>query len=414
MNIFMRWIEKAGVPEAYQSLVHHAILGVLLLLLCYLANWIAKRIIVKIIHKIAYRTKVKWDDFLVERGVFIRLSHLVPGLILYHGALIFPSEELGNWLQRVSLAYIGLCVAASLHALLNTLQDIYRELQTEKAKPITGYVQTLQLLLWLGTVIYTIATLMGRSPAGFLTGLGALSAILMLVFRDTILGLVAGVQLTANDMVRLGDWIEVPRYGADGDVIDITLHTVIIRNFDQTITTIPAHALIADSFKNWRGMQEAGGRRIKRSLMIDLNTVKFCDAALLDKLEQSQVVKEYIRERRQQIDEWNREHEVDVSCPINGRRITNLGSFRAYISGYLKNHPHIHKTSLMFLIRQLEPTEKGVPLEIYVFTTDTRWVVYEGIQADIFDHLIAAAPWFELALYQAPSGQDFWKLTGAL
>ena len=401
--------EKSGVPEAYHGLVYHVLLLLVLGLVGYLSNWVAKRVIVRTIHRITSRTRVKWDDQLSERGVFVRLSHLVPGVILYHGVLLFPSEGLSVWLQRVALSYIGLCVVASLHALLNGLQDIYRSMQTA-AKPITGYVQTVQLLIWLGAGIYTVATLLGRSPMGFLTGLGALSAIMMLVFRDTILGLVAGVQLTANDMVRLGDWIEMPKYGADGDVIDITLHSVKIRNFDQTITTIPAHALIADSFKNWRGMQEAGGRRIKRSLMIDLHTVKFCDAALLNKLETSQVVKDYIRSRREEIEKWNKTQGVDMSCPINGRRITNLGSFRAYIEGYLKNHPKIHKTGLVFLVRQMEPTDKGVPLELYVFTTDTRWIHYEGIQADIFDHLIAAAPWFELSLYQAPSGHDLRQL----
>jgi miniconductance mechanosensitive channel len=377
-----------------------------LILICILANWITKRVIVRVIHKITYKTKVDWDQTLSERGVFIRLSHLVPGLILYHGAYLAREPGLTLLIQRVSLAYVGICVAASLHALLNALQDIYRRFQGANVKPITGYVQSVQLVLWLGAVVYSVATLMGRSPAGFLTGLGALSAVLMLVFRDTILGLVAGVQLTANDMVRIGDWIEMPKYGADGDVIDITLHTVMVRNFDQTITTIPAHALIADSFKNWRGMHEAGGRRIKRSLMVDMATVKFCEPELLEKFEKVQVLQDYIRQRKKQIEQWNEDNGVDTSCPLNGRRITNLGTFRAYITDYLKNHPGIHQSGLVFLVRQMEPSEKGVPLEIYVFTKDTRWPIYEGVQADIFDHLIAAAPWFELSLFQAPSGAD--------
>lgn len=392
-----RWVE----PALYLFL---------LFLICFVANLVTKKIIVRFLHHLAYRTKVTWDQTLVERGVFIRLSHLVPGVILYYGAAGLSPLWLTLWLQRVALAYIGLCVAASLHALLNALQDIYRNKVSDKAKPITGYVQTVQLLLWLGAIIYVVATLLGRSPAGFLTGLGALSAILMLVFRDSILGLVAGVQLTANDMVRLGDWIEMPKFGADGDVIDITLHTVKIRNFDQTITTIPAHALIADSFKNWRGMHEAGGRRIKRSLFVDMHTVKFCEPDLLAKFERVQLLREYIRERRKEIDAWNQENGVDTTCPLNGRRITNLGAFRAYISGYLRQHPGIHTSGLVFLVRQLEPSDKGIPLELYVFTTDTRWPVYEGIQADVFDHLIAAAPWFELALFQAPGGRDLQSL----
>ena len=380
--------------------------GAGLLAVCALANWVAKRVIVRVIHHITLKTRVKWDQTLSERGVFVRLSHLVPGLILYHGAHLFDQPVLTLWLQRVALAYVGICVAASLHALLNALQDIYRSFQGASVKPITGYVQSVQLVLWLGAIVYAVATLMGRSPAGFLTGLGALSAVLMLVFRDTILGLVAGVQLTANDMVRIGDWIEMPKFGADGDVIDITLHTVMVRNFDQTVTTIPAHALIADSFKNWRGMHESGGRRIKRSLMVDLSTVKFCEPALLEKFEKVQVLQEYIRQRKKEIEQWNENNGVDTSCPLNGRRITNLGTFRAYITDYLKNHPGIHHSGMVFLVRQMEPTEHGVPLEIYVFTQDTRWPVYEGVQADIFDHLIAAAPWFDLSLFQSPSGSD--------
>lgn len=405
----IEWIENSlpfTLVTPWDVILPRILVAVALLTLCALGNLITKRVIVRLIHKITRTTRVKWDEILSDRGVFIRLSHLVPGLILYHGAYLFEEPLTVLWMQRMALAYVGLCVAASLHALLNGIQDIYRSLQDANVKPITGYVQTAQLVLWLGAIIYAVATLMGRSPVGFLTGLGALSAILMLVFKDTILGLVAGVQLTANDMVRLGDWIEMPKYGADGDVIDITLHTVMVRNFDQTITTIPAHALIVDSFKNWRGMHESGGRRIKRSLMVDMHTVKFCEPELLEKFAKVQVLKDYISERRKQIDQWNTENQIDVTCPLNGRRITNLGTFRAYITDYLKNHPAIHQTGMVFLVRQMEPTEKGVPLEIYVFTKDTRWPVYEGVQGDIFDHLIAAAPWFDLSIFQAPSGSD--------
>lgn len=404
MIAFVSWV--SFLPESWAPGWRYAVLAAGLVVLCVLANWLAKRLIVRGIHRWTAKTRVAWDDLLSQRGVFVRLSHLVPGVLLYQGAILFVDLGLQVPLQRIALAYLGICVAASVHALLNALQDIYRRYATAGAKPITGYVQSLQLLLWLGAVVYAVATLLGRSPAGFLTGLGALSAILMLVFRDTILGLVAGVQLTANDLVRLGDWIEMPKYGADGDVIDITLHSVRIRNFDQTITTIPAHALMADSFKNWRGMHEAGGRRIKRSICIDMHTVKFCDAAMLEKFRQVEVLKRYIEGKEAEISAWNREKGVDERCPLNGRRITNLGTFRAYIGDYLRAHPGIHTEGLIFLIRQLDPTEKGIPLEIYVFTKDTRWPVYEGIQADVFDHLLAAAPWFDLAVYQAPGGRD--------
>jgi miniconductance mechanosensitive channel len=251
-----------------------------------------------------------------------------------------------------------------------------------------------------------VSTLLNRSPMGFITGIGALSAVLMLVFRDSILGLVAGIQLTADDMVRIGDWIEMPKYGADGDVIEVGLHTVKVQNFDKTITTIPTHALISDSFRNWRGMQESGGRRIKRSLMMDTGTVKFCDNDMLDRFETSEYVGPWIKENRHDVDSYNREKEIDISIPVNGRRITNIGAFRHYIEGYLRKHPSVHQEGMTFLVRQLAPTEKGLPLELYVFTNDTRWIQYEGIQADIFDHLLAAASWFDLAVYQAPSGHD--------
>jgi len=390
------WMEKVRV----------IVQGLLLVLACVLGNALTKSLILRLLHRVVRRTKVSWDDALMNRSVFTRLSHLVPGLILYYGAHAFESPEFTDWLQRVAMAYVVFGVAFSVHALLNAGQDIYRGFPFSASRPITGYVQTLQLVMWFGAAVFVIASLLNRSPAGFLTGLGALSAVLMLVFKDSILGLVAGIQITANDMVRIGDWIEMPKYGTDGDVIDISLHTVKVRNWDKTISTIPTHALISDSFKNWRGMQEAGGRRIKRSLMIDLNSVKFCDEDLLARLDGVVNLKTYLTSRRKEVEEWNREKGVEPGCPINGRRLTNLGTFRAYVQAYLREHPLIHQEGMTFLVRQLAPTEKGVPIEIYVFAKDIRWVKYEEIQADLFDHLFAAVPWFDLRLFQAPSGRD--------
>jgi miniconductance mechanosensitive channel len=406
MEILSEWLVSLKVSPALEPYVLSGILGVGLLLAAMLANAIAKFLILKGVHPLVFRTRYTWDDYLVERGVFTRLSHLVPGLVIYYGALLFPFDGFANWLQRVAVAYIVFGVARSLHALLNAGQDIYKKLPFSASRPITGYVQIVQLLIWFMAAIFVVASLLNKSPAGFLTGLGALSAVLMLVFKDTILGLVAGIQITANDMVRIGDWITLPKYGADGDVIDITLHTVKIRNFDKTISTIPTHALISDSFVNWRGMSESGGRRIKRALMIDLQSVRFCDEDLLARLDQVVCLKDYLAQRRQQIEAWNREQHVDESCPINGRRLTNLGTFRAYVEAHLHQHPKIHQAGMTFLVRQLAPTEKGVPLELYVFVNDTQWVEYERVQADIFDHLFAAIPWFDLRLYQAPSGND--------
>lgn len=413
MAFFEPFLSRFDLSPLTTLWVERLLTGFLLLLVCVAANWVSKRIILRVVHRVVIRTKVLWDNHLMDRKVFTRLSHLVPGVLLYYGALLFDSDGFSEWLQRMAVAYILFGIAWSVHALLNAAMDIYRGFSFSASRPITGYVQTLQLLLWFATVVFVIASLLNRSPAGFLTGLGALSAVLMLVFKDSIMGLVAGIQITANDMVRIGDWIEMPKYGADGDVIDITLHTVKVQNWDKTVSTLPTHALIQDSFKNWRGMQESGGRRIKRALMIDLQSVRFCDEALLEKFRDIVLLQPYLQRRQQEISAWNAAQGIDGTCPLNGRRLTNLGTFRAYVEVYLRAHPLIHQQGLTFLVRQLAPTEKGVPIEIYVFVKDIRWVNYEGIQADIFDHLFAAVPWFDLALYQAPAGRDIRKALSA-
>ena len=406
----MDWLQTLTHPWSADSgldpQIELIITILMLVVVSVLANALAKALINRVVHRVVERTKMTWDDKLMGRQVFTRLSHLVPGLILYYGALLFDSPEVSSWLQRMAMAYLWFAVAWSLHALLNAAHDIYRGFDFSASRPITGYIQTLQLILWGATLVFSIAALLNKSPAGFLTGIGALSAVLMLVFKDSITGLVSGIQITANDMVRIGDWIEMPSYNADGDVIDITLHTVKVRNFDKTFSTIPTQALIQDSFKNWRGMQESGGRRIKRALMIDLQSVRFCDQELIDKLETIASLKPYLSKRSQEIQQWNQERDIDGSCPLNGRRMTNLGTFRAYIEAYLHEHPSIHQSGMTFLVRQLAPTEKGVPIEIYVFVNDIRWIHYEAIQADIFDHLFAAIQWFDLSLYQAPAGGD--------
>lgn len=408
------WIEQylmeAGAKAGMASGISTGLLLLLLFLLALLANLVARRLLLRAVHAMTRKTRTTWDDLLADRGVFTRLSHLLPVLVLYHGATLLPSPGLLGGLQRFALAYMVGVICWSLHAFLLGVQDIYNTFPGSRSRPITGYIQTLTILLHIAAAIFMLAILLDRSPLAFLTGLGALSAVLMLIFRDSILGLVAGVQITANDMVRLGDWIEMPKYGADGDVIDISLHTVKVRNWDLTITTIPAHALIADSFKNWRGMHEAGGRRIKRALAIDTGTVQFIDEELLERLSHIQLLADYLQARRGEVDAWNEAHGVDRRSPVNGRCLTNVGTFRAYIEAYLRSYPGIHQDGMTFLVRQLAPTEKGLPIEIYVYTRDTRWVFHEKLQADIFDHLIAAVPLFDLALYQAPGSQDVRKL----
>ena len=292
---------------------------------------------------------------------------------------------------------------------LNSVTDIYNNYEISRQKPIKGYIQIIKIITYIFVAIFVIATLMGRSPWVLLSGLGAMTAILLLIFKDSILGLVAGVQLSVNDMVRIGDWIEMPKYGADGDVIDVSLNTVKVQNWDKTISTIPAYALISDSFKNWRGMSESGGRRIKRAVNIDMASIKFCDAEMLERFQKIQFIKDYIEKKKDELAQHNKKLNIDTSTLVNGRHMTNIGTFRAYIQAYLKNHPKIHQ-NMTFLIRQLKPTEHGLPIEIYVFSNDQNWVNYEGIQADIFDHILAVVPEFDLRVFQSPTGHDIGQL----
>jgi miniconductance mechanosensitive channel len=302
-------------------------------------------------------------------------------------------------------------VALSISSFLNAAGEIYSGLRDYRSRPIKGYLQLVKLAVGIITVVVIIATLFDKSPLLFLSGLGAMTAVLLLVFRDTILSLVASVQLTGNDMIRVGDWIEMPQYRADGDVIDIALHTVKIQNWDKTITTIPTHKLIEDSFKNWRGMALAGGRRIKRSIFIDVNTIHFLEPNEIDAFEKYALLRGYIEHKRQDIETYNARGR-DRTINANIRRLTNLGTFRAYIYSYLKNHPQIHK-NMTLLVRQLDPTPQGLPIEIYCFTTTTEWNAFEDIQSDMMDHLFAVAPDFGLRAFQNPSGQDLRGLTHA-
>jgi miniconductance mechanosensitive channel len=298
----------------------------------------------------------------------------------------------------------------ALNSALNAANEIYQRFEVARRIPILGYLQVVKIIVTLAAVIVGISIWIQQSPLLLLSGLGAMTAILLLVFKDTILGLVAGIQLVANDMVRPGDWLEMPKYGADGDVEEITLNVVKIRNWDKTVTTIPTYALISDSFKNWRGMSESGGRRIKRSLLIDISSIKFCPPELVEKLKKIDRLGPFIEQRSQEIAEANGSYGPADDCPANGRRMTNVGLFRQYTAEYLRANPAIHK-DMTFLVRQLQPTSEGLPLEIYVFSNDQRWVQYEGIQGDIFDHLFAVLPLFELRAYQRPAGFDILRGT---
>ena len=386
--------------------------GVLIVaILSLLANYIAKTVILRLVGSLVERTKFTWDDILVQRRVFGRLSHLAPAVVMYAllPVALSPYPAIYRGLQRLTVVYMILAGTGTLFALMDALADISRGFASFSRIPVKSYAQLAKIFLFIVAGVFAVATLLNQSPWGIVSGIGALTAVLLLIFRDSILGLVATVQLSGNDMVRVGDWIEMPSYHADGDVIDMSLHTVKVQNWDKTITTIPTHALISHSFRNWRGMQESGGRRIKRSINIDMNTIRFVDEAELGRYRKFDYLKEYVELKLEEIESYNNAHVVDLDEVVNRRRLTNLGTFRAYVEEYLKRHPLI-SDEMTFLVRQLQPTDRGVPIEIYVFSRDTRWGNYEAIQADIFDHLLGVVPEFGLRVYQAPSGNDLLRL----
>ncbi len=385
---------------------------VLLLVAAALANLLVRVIVVRAMHAVAARTSATWDDVIIEHRVPTRLIKLVPALIVFLGIPLVAGlpDAAVQVTRNVAVGYMILMSTMALTALLSAANAIYSELPIAKVRPLKGFVQLLQILLWvLGTVLI-IAAILDRSPLLLLSGFGAMTAILLLVFKDTILSLVASVQLTAQDMVRVGDWIEMPQFGADGDVIDMQLHTVKVQNWDKTITTIPTHRLISDAFKNWRGMSQSGARRIKRSIHIDKNSIRFQRPEEVAHFKRFALVRDYIDNKETELDDYNSGLDVEVDEAVNMRRLTNVGTFRAYTLNYLKNHPGIHD-GMTLMVRQLAPGPEGLPLEIYCFTSTTDWGEYEDIQADIFDHLLAIVAEFDLRLYQKPAGADLAALS---
>ncbi len=384
--------------------------------LAIIVNFIAKNLIVRAVHAFIDRTRIKWDDKLAKRKVFHKLSHLAPIAVF---SVLLPEiwEGYADALQIISSGtqiYIAVVVMVVVDSLLAAFLDIYRSFAWSKQVPIKSFLQVVKLVVFLVGGVFVVAKVMGKNPTVLFGSLGALTAVLMLVFKDAILGFTAGIQLTTNKMLAIGDWLEMPKYGADGDVLEITLTTVKVQNWDRTITTIPTYALISDAFKNWRGMSESDGRRIKRSLFLDLNTIRFCDEPMLKQLRRIQYIQEYIDHKKDELADHNEQSKVDDSCLVNGRRMTNVGTFRAYITSYLKRHPMINQ-EMTLLVRQLEPTSKGLPIQIYIFSKEKRWIPYEDIQSDIFDHLLAVLPEFGLRVFQSPSGVDMreaWKHNG--
>ena len=400
-----------GLPELVHSLGGAAVLvfaGMLLHLL-------AKRRMIGLLSRLAGRTSQQWDDMILEHGVLDRLVQGVPALVVYFGIAYVPGlgQTLTQIIANVAMAWLALAVTLAAGALLSAGSAIYETWPIARDRPIKGFVQVAQIVVYILGAVFVISALMARSPVVLLTGFGAMTAILLLVFRDTILSLVASIQLTTLDMVRVGDWIEMPQYDADGDVVDIALHTIRVQNWDKTITTIPTHKLISESFRNWRGMQDSGGRRIKRSIHIDASSVRFLTDDEVDRFTRFALLRDYIQRKRGELAAYNAALDDPETANVNLRRLTNLGTFRAYLWNYLQNHPQIHR-GMTLLVRQLQPGEKGIPIEIYCFTNTTEWAVYEGIQADIFDHVLAQCGEFGLSVFQAPSGTDVSALRGSV
>ena len=377
------------------------------LVLSLLADFIARQVILRIIARIIKKTQTSWDDILLKRKVFTRLSRIAPALVCY---LLFPVvfEDMPNllpFLQNIALMYMLFIVILVVDSLLDALLEIYRRFEVSKRMPLKGLVQICKIVVYFIGIILLLSILTSRNPGYFLGGMTAMTAVIMLIFKDSILGFVAGIQLSTNKMVQRGDWIEMPQFGADGDVLDVALTTVKVQNWDKTVTTIPTYALISNSFKNWRGMSESGGRRIKRSIDIDMSSVKFCDEEMLGRFAKIQFIREYLDRKQEELREFNKDSKIDDSSLVNGRRLTNIGTFRAYIEAYVRNHPKINK-DMTCLIRQLAASEHGLPIEVYVFSSDKVWANYEAIQADIFDHLLAVVAEFDLRVFQRPTGYD--------
>jgi miniconductance mechanosensitive channel len=400
-----------GIEESLAHILNITFSVLIILLIAFIADLVTKKIILSSIARIVKKTENTWDDIILERKVFDKLSHFAPALTIYYliGYLFLDFPKVAGIIQDGVLIAMVIIALMVINSFLKALHEIYLTLDIAKDRSIKGYIQVAHILFYSIGLILILSIIIGKSPVTLLAGLGAMAAVLILVFKDTIQGFMASIQLSANDMLKIGDWITMPKYNADGKVTEITLNTVKVQNGDKTISTIPTYSLVTDSFNNWRGMEEAGVRRIKRYVNIDMRSVKFCTPEMLEKFKKIKLLKIYIEERQKEINTFNSENSVDETIAINGRRMTNLGVFRKYLEVYLKHHPLIHQ-ELTFIIRHLQPTEVGIPIEILVFCKDNQLDVYENVQADIFDHILAAIPEFDLRVFQNPSGEDFKKL----
>ncbi len=410
-----RQLEQFNIPLAAAQGLSLLLFLVAITTFAAILTSIVRRTLLRAVIGWIEKKRYRWGEPLLRNQFFGRLIWFVPLAVFAVATDSMLERGTSSYLLANRLITAGFVVVAilSTSSLLTSLMEIDRLFRKTRRSILQGYVDAVKIVTYVLGTIFIISIFTGKSPWGILSILGGLTAVTMLVFKDSILGFVASIQLGASDLVRIGDWIEMPQYGADGDVISISIHTVKVQNFDKTISTIPTYALVSTSFKNWRGMKESKGRRIKRPLYIDLHSIRFCDEKLLTKLSRIEILKDYIKDKEQEISEHNTAHLDHERTVLNGRRQTNIGIFRAYITAYLKNNPNI-ELNMTFLVRQLPPTDHGLPIEIYVFSRDQIWANYEGIQADIFDHLLAAAPEFDLRVFQIPSGFDLRSLTSGL
>lgn len=410
-DLIYNWISGLGVINEGASAITFVCLVVLLLIIYFTINYIVSLTLNKVITRLAKSTPTKFDDLLVENKVFTHLGKLIPLIVVMNLIPTFFSNfTLANsFLNKAVDVFLILVWVMFFRSIFRAVRDYLKTKPAFHDKPLDSYLQVANIFMFFiaGVILFTLLT--GKSTLAFLGALGAASAVLMLIFKDTILGFVASIQVSTNDMVRIGDWIEMPKYGADGDVIEINLNTVKIQNWDKSITTVPTYYLITDSFKNWRGMYNAGGRRIKRSLNIKMSTIRYLSESELDDLSKIHLIEDFIKRRREEIESYNKDHNIDKEVKVNGRSLTNVGLFREYVKEYLINNSTINQKMTM-LVRQLPPTEKGLPLELYMFTDDTAWAYYEDAISDIFDHLLAAIKYFKLEVFELPASDDIRKL----
>jgi miniconductance mechanosensitive channel len=396
--------------ELYATLVSVLLTFVGIIIVAVIVHYITKVIVVRIIHKLVEKSKTEWDDYLLKRKVFQSASHLTAAMVLHYSCNYSEIPEVTKIMEMITSIYFVIIFVKVSSGVLKASNDIYLTTPYAATRSIKGYIQLVMILVYFIAGIFIIAIVFDKSPLVLLGGLSAIAAVLLLIFKDTILGLVASIQLSANKMLKPGDWIEVPKHGANGTVVDISLNTVKVQNGDKTIITIPTYSLVIDSFMNWTGMEESDGRRIKRSINIDMKSVRFCDDKMLDKFRKFRLIRNYVIEKQNEITEYNKKLGIEDFSITNGRRQTNLGIFRKYLEEYLKSNPNIN-LDMTFLVRQLQPSEKGLPIEIYVFSKQKQLKDYETIQADIFDHILAVIPEFELRVFQSPSGNDIQDLS---